>query len=181
MSSQAWPRSAAPHCSLPREGRSQGGGTSAPCTCSQGRLHLIATSYARPAGRSRPPSASVHRRNYFPRALQRVYKCSHYRFCPRSPVASTEATRGAGLFLLMVNGIYAGGPVLIKKPPRRPLLRPPRWSFLLFNCSHRRGAETAKTVRKGQGGRGLPRDGRRTRPGPALSNCPPAHVDPPTC
>ena len=28
---------------------------------------LLCTSYARPAGRSRPPSASVHRRNYFPR------------------------------------------------------------------------------------------------------------------
>ena len=54
MSSQAWPRSAAPHCSLPREGGSQGGGTSAPCTCSQGVPHLNKAE------------------NYSPRALQRI-------------------------------------------------------------------------------------------------------------
>ena len=173
------PRGAASHACREKAG-SQGGGTNAPCTCSQGRRHLIATSYARPAGRSRPPSASVQRRNYSPRALQRT-EFIIYRFCPRSPAYSAESASGAGLFLLMLNDIYAGGPVLIKKPPRRPLLRPPQWSFLLLFCSHRQGTETAKTVRKGQGGRGLPRDGRRTRPGPALSNCPPAHVDPPTC
>ena len=32
-------------------------------------------------------------------------------------MASAEATRGAGLFLLMFNGIYAGGPVFIKNHP----------------------------------------------------------------
>ena len=146
MSSQAWPRSAAPHCSLPREGRSQGGGTSAPCTCSQGRRHLIATSYARPAGRSRPPSASVQRRNYSPRALQRT-EFIIYRFCPRSPAYSAESARGAGLFLIMLKLHLCRWPRIDKKPPRRPLLRPPRWSFLLMICRHRRGAEKAKTIR----------------------------------
>jgi hypothetical protein len=32
-------------------------------------------------------------------------------------VASAEATRGAGLFLIMLNSIYAGGPVFIKNHP----------------------------------------------------------------
>ena len=67
-------------------------------------------------GRSRPPSASVQRRIYSPRALQRT-EFIIYRFCPRSPVASAEATRGAGLLLIMLNSIYAGGPVFIKNHP----------------------------------------------------------------
>ena len=80
--SRAYPRDAALSATprglqcLPREGGSQGGGTYAPCTCSQGGLHLTTTSFCaagRPnkrgpwPGRSRPPSASVLRRIYFPR------------------------------------------------------------------------------------------------------------------
>ncbi len=83
-------------------------GTTRLRTCSQGRRHLIATSYARPAGRSRPPSASVLRRNYFPRALQRT-EFIIYRICPRPPAACRKPRAVAGLLLLMLNGIYAGG------------------------------------------------------------------------
>ena len=52
-------------------GGSQGGGTNAPCTCSQGGRHLTKTSFCaagRPNkrgpwhGRSRPPAAAVHQR-----------------------------------------------------------------------------------------------------------------------
>ncbi|KAF0124723.1 MAG: hypothetical protein FD189_2275 [Elusimicrobia bacterium] len=51
MSSQAWPRSAAPHCSLPLSSGFAGCRHGARRQfCSKGRLHLITTSYARLAG-----------------------------------------------------------------------------------------------------------------------------------
>jgi len=66
---------------MPREGGSQGGGNKAPCTCSQGGLHLTTTSFCaagRPSTgpwpgrtavslRSTPglPGRPVHRRIYF--------------------------------------------------------------------------------------------------------------------
>jgi len=34
--------------------------------------------------------------------------------CPRPPAASAEAARVTGLFLIILNGVYAGGPVFIK-------------------------------------------------------------------
>ena len=74
----------------------------------------------RPAPNRPYPAAPVRLRrpynkeNYSPRALQRT-EFIIYRFCPRSPVAA--AIRGAGLFLIMFNSVYAGGPDLIKHRP----------------------------------------------------------------
>jgi len=91
-------------------------------------------------GRLRRP---YNAENYFPRALQRT-EFIIYRFCPRSPAYSAESARGAGLFLIIFNSIYAGGHRIYKTPPRRPLLRPPLWSFLLLICRHRKRRKLQK-------------------------------------
>ncbi len=126
MSSQAWPRSAAPHCSLPREGGSQGSGTKRRRTCSQGGPHLSTPPVrGRPApnralpGRSRPPAAAVQRRKLFPARTATELSSYLYRLCPRSPVAA--ATRGAGLLLLSILTDNSGGSSYLLK--HRPGVR----------------------------------------------------------
>jgi len=57
-----------------------------------------------------------NKENYSPRALQRT-EFIIYRFYPRSPAYSAESARSAGLFLIMLNSIYAGGTIFIKTHP----------------------------------------------------------------
>ena len=103
---------------------------------------------------------------YSPRALQRT-EFIIYRFCPRSPVAA--ATRGAGLFLIMLNCIYAGGPDLIKnRPGVRCCGR--RGGLFCYRLVATGGELTAKKLRKSQGGSAWPCDGRRPRPGPPTTD-----------
>jgi len=165
MSSQAWPRSAAPHCSLPREVGSQGSALRAFALAPKvGGILLpppMRGLLAAPVRLRRP----YIKENYSPRALQRT-EFIIYRFCSRSPAYSAESARGAGLSLIMLNCIYAGGPVLIKNHPgvRCCIRRGGLFCDLLVATG--REQKTAKTVRKGQAGSVWPRDGRRTRPGP---------------
>ena len=128
----------------------------APCTCSQGGLHLTITSFARPApNRAFPGRTAVSlcptlvrlrrpysKENYSPRALQRT-EFIIYRIRPRSPADSAESARGANLFLIIFLEL-AGGRRNYKTPARRPLLRPPGWSFLLLIYRHRREQDLPK-------------------------------------
>ena len=99
------PRRAAAHARR-LEGRSQGSALTRLRTCSQGRRHLIATSYARPAGRSRPPSASVQRRKLFPAptAKNKLNWFNSIKYLPALASGAPRTARGAGLFLISILG-----------------------------------------------------------------------------
>ena len=126
MSSQAWPRSAAPHCSLPL------GSGFAGCRhaarrqfCSEGRRHLINTSYARPAG---PINRGLGRaapglpgRPYIPAFI--FFFFGDYGHQSRKNLT--------------------GGTRLIKNPPRLAVRSPWR-AFLLIICSPRKEGEHCK-------------------------------------
>jgi hypothetical protein len=122
-----------------------GSGTTRRRTCSKGVLHLINTSDARPAGpkqalpgRSRPPSASVQRRKLFPAptAKNKLNWFNSIKYLPALASGARRTARGAGLFFVIYLRL-TGGSRIYKTPARRPLLRPPRWSFLLMFCRHR--------------------------------------------
>jgi len=65
-------------------------------------------------------------------------------------MASAEATRGAGLFLISLNGIYTGGPDLIKnRPGVRCCGRRGGLSGII--CSHRERQKLQSALKEGPG------------------------------
>ena len=117
MSSQAWPRSAAPHCSLPL------GSGFAGCRhialrrqfCSQGRLHLIVHLLARPGS---PAAPGLPGRPYIPAFI--FFFFGDYGHQRRKNLT--------------------GGTRLIKNPPRLAVRSPWR-AFLIIICRPRKRAQ----------------------------------------
>ena len=120
MSSQAWPRSAAPHCSLPL-GRGFAGCRHIALRrqfCSQGRLHLIVHLLARLCGTTAP---GLPGRPYIPAFI--FFFFGDYGHQSRKNLT--------------------GGTRLIKNPPRLAVRSPWR-AFLLIICRPRKEGEHCK-------------------------------------
>jgi len=123
--------------------------------CSEGRLHLVNTSYARPAG----PQQGLGRaapglpgRPYIPAFI--FFFFGDYGHQSRKNLT--------------------GGPRLIKNPPRLAVRSPWR-AFLLIICSPREEGELCNGNKERPGQSRLSRDGRRPWPGPP--KMPPPNYD----
>ncbi len=122
-------------------------------------------------GRSRPPSAAVQRRKLFPAPTAKsklnslIYKVSAL---ARLRGCAPPAARACFYIYLRLTG----GRRNFKTPARRPLLRPPRRSFLLMISSHRaeNGEDHKERARPGAPGSRV-----AVAPGLAPASPDPAH------
>ena len=135
---------AAAHRSSPREGGFAGSALRAVAPApKEARTYQQPPMRGRPApnralpGRSRPPSAAVQRRKLFPAptAKSKLNQINSIKYLPSLACGAAPRPRLGPAFYIYLR--LTGGRSINETPPRRPLLRPPRWSFLLMFGSHR--------------------------------------------